>query len=138
MGSPRPVTKKQIIDALARGDSLADVDMRGLDLTGVSFDNADLRHSKLAECNLSRATFRRADLAGASLWHSDCKEAVFDEANLEEADFDFANIDGCTFRSAKIKKAIFPNPRQTLDEIMQSVRSGKRVKVEAKHLDEEF
>lgn len=138
MGSPRPLTKKQIVDALARGDSMADTDLRGLDLAGVCFDGADLRRAKLAECNLARATFRRADLSGASMWHSDLREAVFDECNLEEADFDFANLDGCTFKNAKVKKAIFPNPRQSLDEILASVRTGKKVKVEAKHLDEDF
>lgn len=131
------MTKKQILDTLARGDSLADSDLRGLDLTGVVFDNADLRRAKLAESNLSRASFRGADLSGASLWHSECREATFDEANLEEADFDFANIDGCTFRNAKVKKTIFPNPRVTLDEIHASVRTGRRVKVEVKQLDED-
>jgi len=119
-------------------DSLADADLRGIDLTAMSFDGADLRRAKLAESNLSRATFRGADLSGASLWHSECREACFDDANLEEADFDFANIDGCTFRNAKVKKAIFPNPRVTLDEILASVRTSRRVKVEPKHLDEDF
>ena len=138
MGSPRPMTKKQIVDALARGDSLADMDLRGLDLTATCFDGADLRRAKLAECNLSRATFRGADLSGASLWHSECREACFDEALLEEADFDFANIDGCTFRGAKVRKAIFPNPRQTLDEVTASVKTGRRVRVEVKQLDEDF
>ena len=131
------MTRKQIIDALTRGDSLADCDMRGIDLTGVSFDRADLRRAKLAECNLSRATFRDADLSGASLWHSICREAVFDDANLEEADLDFADLDGCTFHNAKVRKAIFPNPRMSLDEIQDSVRSGRRVRIEAKHLDED-
>ncbi len=128
MGSPR----------LARGDSLADNDLRGLDLTGVCFDGADLRRAKLAESNLARATFRGADLSGASLWHSDCKDAVFDEANLEEADLDFANIDGCTFKNAKVRKAIFPNPRQTLDEVTQSVRTGKKIRVDTRGFEDEI
>ncbi len=137
MGTPRPLSKKQIVDALSRGDSLADCDLRGLDLTAVCFDNADLRRAKLAESNLSRATFRNADLSGASLWHSDCKDACFDEALLEETDFDFANLDGCTFRNATVRKAIFPNPVQTLREVLQSVRNGRRIRFDSRSLDDE-
>ncbi len=129
MGSPRTLSKKQILDAIARQESLADRDLRGLDLSGVCFDGADLRRSKLAECNLSRATFRGADLHSASLWHSECQDAVFDEANLEEADFDFSNLDGCTFRGAKVRKAIFPFTRLPLERILESVRTGKRVRM---------
>lgn len=131
------MSKKQITDALSRGDSLADQDLRGLDLTGVCFDNADLRRAKLAESNLARATFRAADLSGASLWHSDCKDACFDEAVLDETDFDFANLDGCTFRNAKVRKAIFPNPRQTLSEVMVSVRTGRRIRFDSRAIDED-
>ena len=49
MGSPRSLTKKQILDHLAKGESLADTDMRGIDLAGVCFDGADLQRVKLAE-----------------------------------------------------------------------------------------
>ena len=83
MGSPRTLSKKQIIDAISRQEVLIDCDMRGLDLTGVCFDGMDLRRCKLAECNLSRATSRGADLHLASLWHCECQDAVFDNANLE-------------------------------------------------------
>lgn len=137
MGSPRPLTKKQIVDLLGRGQSLADADMRGIDLAGVCFDGADLRRVKLADCNLSRATFRGADLAAASLWNSDCKDACFDRANLEEADLDFCNLDGCTFHEAKIRKAILPFARLPLEEVQASVRTGKRVRMEMRALEED-
>ncbi len=42
MGSPRPLTKKQIVDLIARGESLAGLDLRGNDLSGVCFDGAEL------------------------------------------------------------------------------------------------
>jgi len=134
MGSPRTLSKKQILDALARQSSLADCDLRGLDLTGTCFDGADLRRSKLAECNLSRATFRGADLHSASLWNSECQDAVFDEADLEEADFDLCNLDGCTFRDAKIRKAIFPFRRLPLERVIESVRTGRRVRMSRRGL----
>ena len=137
MGSPRSLTKKQVIELLAKGESLAEIDVRGIDLGGVNFDNADLSFSKLAECNLARATFRGAKLISASMWHSECKDCVFDGANLEEADFDYANLDGCTFRNAKIKKAIFPFARLPLEDIQESVRNGRKVRMERGRLDDE-
>jgi uncharacterized protein YjbI with pentapeptide repeats len=54
---------------------------------------------------------------------------VFDGANLEEADLDFANLDGSTFRDAKVRKAIFPFNRISMDNVQQSVRSGRRIRM---------
>ena len=68
---------------------------------------------------------------------TEVKDASLEEANLEDADFDYANLDGVTFRAAKIKKAIFPLRRIALDEIRESVRTGRRVHMEAVPLDEE-
>ena len=137
MGSPRPLSKKQVLDILAKTKNLEEQDMRGIDLSGVCFDGANLQQAKMAECNLSRATFRDADLTGASLWHSDCKDAVFDGAILEEADFDFTYLAGCTFRNARVRKAIFPFNRVTLDKILHSVRTGKKLKMERGRYDDD-
>jgi uncharacterized protein YjbI with pentapeptide repeats len=114
---------------LAKGQPLAFYDLRGIDLSGVCFDNADLSCAKLAFCNLSRATFRNANLSFASLWHADCKDAVFDGALLEETDLDLANLDGATFKGARIRKTQFPNGRTALAEIERSVRTGRRVSI---------
>ena len=129
MSSPRPLSKKQVLDHLARGESLAGSDLRGNDLSGVVFDGIDLTAAKLAECNLSRASFRNCGMVAASLWHSECRDACFDGADLEEADLDFTNLDGCTFHRAKVKKAIFPFHRIPLDDILESVRTGTRVRM---------
>lgn len=136
MGSPRPLNKKQITDILAKSKDLSDTDMRGIDLIGVVFDGANLQRAKLAECNLGRATFRGADLSSASLWHADCKDAVFDGAILEEADLDFAYLDGCTFKDARIRKAIFPFTRLPLEKVQESVRTGRKVRMDAPKGDE--
>jgi uncharacterized protein YjbI with pentapeptide repeats len=127
MGTARPLTKKSIADLLNKGGSLARHDLRGLDLSGVCFDNADLTEAKLAGCNLSRATFRNANLTDASLWQTDCKDAVFDGALLDATDLDLANLDGASFKGARLKKAILPNGKVALDEITSSVRTGRRV-----------
>ena len=83
------------------------------------------------------AGLRRADLSAASLWHSDCKDACFDHCNLEEADLDFTNLDGCTFRGAKVRKAIFPYTRLSLEEVMTSVRTGRKVRMTSRGLDDD-
>lgn len=129
MGTTRIVTKKLIADRVAKGESLARADLRGLDLSGISFDRADLTAAKLGGCNLARSTFRGANLFMASLWQTDCKDAVFDGANLEEADLDLANLEGATFRDAVVRKTIFPQGRVEPEEIRRSVRSGTRVKM---------
>lgn len=129
MGAPRTLTKKQVTDMLAKGTSLCDVDLRGVDLSGLCFDHADLRMAKLGQCNLSRATFRGTNLAYASFWQADCKDACFDGAILEEVDFDLTNLDGCTFRNARIRKSIFPVPKINLDDIAKSVRTGARIQM---------
>ncbi len=120
---------------MGKGHSLVDLDMRGIDLSGVCFDGADLEFAKLAECNLSRASFRGTVLRQASLWHADCKDACFDGANLEEADFDFADLDGATFRDAKVRKAIFPFNRISLEQIQTSVRTGRKVRMDGGRRD---
>lgn len=136
MGTPRPLTKKQVVDMVSRGDSLAGLDLRGTDLSNVCFDGIDLAEAKLADCNLVRCTFRGSDLRAASLWHADCTDAVFDQANLEEADFDLAFLDGCSFRGAKIRKAIFPLSRLSLETLKTSVKTGKRIRMERRPSDD--
>lgn len=129
MGAPRTLTKKQVVDHIAKGLPLHDADLRGVDLSGVCFDGGDLTRAKLAECNLARATFRGTNLTAASLWHADCKDACFDEAILEETDMDLSNLDGATFRNAKIRKTMFPFSRVSIDQIKRSVRTGRKVEV---------
>jgi uncharacterized protein YjbI with pentapeptide repeats len=122
---------------IRRKEPFEDADLRGCDLVGLAFDNIDLSRAKFAEANLSRCTFRGANLTGASFFGASLKDGSLEEANLEDADFDYCNLDGVTFRNAKIKKAIFPLRRISLDDIRDSVKTGKRVRMEALPLDED-
>lgn len=127
LGVPRPLSRKQVQDMIRRKQSFFQLDLRGIDLSGLCFDGVDLRQAKLAEANLGRCSFRQANLAGASMWQANLQDAVLDQANLEETDLDMANLDGCTFRSARIRKTIFPNQQRALPVIEASVRTGARV-----------
>ncbi|MDP2308108.1 MAG: pentapeptide repeat-containing protein [Pseudomonadota bacterium] len=133
----RPLTRKQVLEMIRRKEGFEEADLRGCDLVGIAFDNANLARAKFAEANLSRCTFKGANLVGASFFGANLKDCSLEEANIEDADFDYANLDGVTFRGAKIRKAIFPIRRVPLKDIQESVRTGKRVQMEAMPLDEE-
>lgn len=122
----RTLTRKKVIELLRRNKPLEDVDLRGLDLSGLSFDNVCLRSAKMANANLTSCSFRNSDLSGASLWQSDLQGAVLDGANLEGADLDMANLDGCSFLGARIRKTIFPD-EEISPQVQDSVRSGRRI-----------
>lgn len=127
----RPLTRKQVAEMVRKKESFEEADLRGCDLAGMAFDGTNLARAKFAEANLSRCSFRGANLVGASFFSANLKEAVLDESNLEDADFDYANLDGATLRGAKIRKAIFPLRRVPLKDIQESVRTGKRLQMEA-------
>ena len=95
------LTRKQVQDAIRRGNSLVGADLRGVDLNGISFDNVDLTRAKLADTNLTRCSFNGANLTHASMWHANLKDACLDQATLEGTDLDFANLDGCTVKAAR-------------------------------------
>ncbi|MFZ5479684.1 MAG: pentapeptide repeat-containing protein [Myxococcota bacterium] len=133
----RPLTRKQVVEMVRKRESMEDADLRGCDLVGISFDGANLQRAKFAEANLSRCSFRGANLECASFFGANLKDASLEEANLEDADFDYANLDGVSLKGAKVKKAIFPLRRIPLDDIRESVRSGKRLHMEAMPLEEE-
>ncbi len=125
--SPVSLTKKQVMDRLRRGESLADADLRGLDLSGTCFDSCDLSYAKMAECTLSRCTFRSANLSGASMWQADLRDTNFTSANLDDADLDMTNLDGAILYKAKIRRTLFPLDRLPMERIQDSIRSGRRL-----------
>ncbi len=123
----RTMTRKQVLEHLRRKQPLEQGDMRGLDLSGISFDGVNLRDAKMAGANLTSCSFRSADLSGASLWQSDLQGATLDGANLEGADLDMANLDGCSFLGARLRKTILPDDDPVPSQVLDSVRSGRRV-----------
>ncbi len=130
------LTRKQVLDRLRRGESLTHQDMRGLDLYGICFDDTDLSYAKMADANLAKATFRRANLTGASLWHADLRDTLFEEANLEDTDFDMALLDGARFKAARLRRTLFPFERLPLEDVKESVRTGRRVFMDSSVTDD--
>ena len=133
----RPLNRKQVQEMIRKKESLIEADLRGCDLNAINFDGLDLSFAKFAEANLSRSTFRGCNLTGASFFAAALKDATLDEANLEEADLDYAWLDGVSLKGAKIRKAIFPLKKILLEDVKESVRSGKRLRMEPMSLDDD-
>jgi len=133
----RPLNRKQVQDMVRKKESLVEADLRGCDLNGLVFDGTDLRFAKFAEANLSRCSFRGANLEGASFFGAALKDAILEDCNLEDADLDFAWLDGVSLRGSKVRKAIFPLKKVPLEDIRESVRSGKRLRMDPMTVDDE-
>jgi hypothetical protein len=133
----RPLNRKQVQDMIRKKESFIEADLRGCDLNGICFDNQDLSFAKLAEANLSRCTFRNARLNGTSFFAANLKDAILEDCDMEEADLDYAWLDGVSLRGAKIKKAIFPYKKVPVSEIKESVKTGKRLRMEPMSIDED-
>lgn len=134
----RSLTRKQVHDMLRRKEPLANADLRGLDLSGLSFEGVNLVNAKFGDAKLMKCSFRFADLRGASFWNADMREATLDNATLDEADFDYCNLDSVSFKDAKIRKTMFPLKRLPLEAIQRSIKTGQRVRMEPmRHDDEE-
>ena len=50
----RTLSRKQVGDMIRRKESLVEADLRGCDLSGLSFDGVDLTAAKFGEANLSK------------------------------------------------------------------------------------
>lgn len=122
--------RKQVVEMIRKRESFEDADLRGADLSGLSFDGLTLVQAKFAEANLTRSTFRGANLTGASFFGANLRDVCLDGANLEEADLDYANLDGVTLHNAKIRKALFPTRKVTLADVRAAVANGARLRME--------
>ena len=100
---------------LARGESLAGMDLSGADLAGMRLEGADLREAFLNGADLSAARLREAHLEGATLAHgrligTDLRGARLRRANLgagriEGADLSGADLRGAVLDGARIRHA---------------------------------
>lgn len=133
----RPLNRKQVQEMIRRKESLVEADLRGCDLSGVIFDGTDLSFAKFAEANLARCSFRGCNLEGASFFGASLKDALLEECQLEDADLDYAWLDGVSLKGSKVRKAIFPLKKVPLEEIRESVRSGKRLRMDPVTVDDD-
>lgn len=84
-----------------QGAKLRRVYLSGADLRGANFDKADLRSS-----NLTKARLQGARLQNCRLNDSDLVEADFEDCQLEGTNLTSAKLAGATFDRAKLQNAI--------------------------------
>ncbi len=107
-----PVDKRRLVEErMARGEPLADLDLRKADLRDLDLSAQDLRASDLSDALLSRANLARADLSGAILMRADLEDVRCEGARLVGADLTRAVIDGARFDGACLDEATLARVR---------------------------
>ena len=89
------LTRKEVLERYARGESLAGVHLEGADLSGL----------ELAGINLEKAYCAKASFAGTDLTGARLSGCIFMEADLSGANIEKGEISGAMFQKAKLSKA---------------------------------
>lgn len=105
-----PLDRVGCLKALAQGQSLAERDLSGIDLSkcdlsGADFSGAILEESDLRGANLEKANLKGADLTDAhlimaNLRQADLTDADLTDARIMQADLRHARLDGATLERA--------------------------------------
>lgn len=121
------VSRQHILERYARGESFANEDLTGIDLSGANLMGADFSGAQLAEANfsdahleqakfdralLSHAVFVKASLvqarmAGASASHVQFVECDLSRAQLQSSDFSHCDFTQAKFDQGDLSLAIF-------------------------------
>lgn len=111
------ISRGDILDRVASGESLRGVnlvraDLTGLDLTGIDLTEAnlrmadmtrtDLKDARLTGCFLSGATLNRAKLVGANLVEASLIGVKMEGADLSRADLSGADLTGASLVEAQL------------------------------------
>jgi uncharacterized protein YjbI with pentapeptide repeats len=94
-------SREQIIERHARGESFANEDLTGVDLSGLDLLGADFSGAQLAEVNFSDARLEQTNFDRALLSH-----AVFVNANLVQASMVGASAGHVKFTQCDLSSAI--------------------------------
>ena len=125
---PDGLSRKQVQDALRRGQDLRDADLRGLDLAGLSFDGVDLSTKPGGQS--ATCTFRNARLSGASLWQATFRTQCW-TAQCWTRPTSTSKLDGATSR-CEDPQGDPPLGRIGLDKVQEAVRTGNRLRLEVR------
>jgi len=116
------LTKKELVDLLHRGEieefnrarSEEEIDIPGLDLSGLNlrgahFSRGNLYHVDFSGSDLTGARFGRSYLRGSNFCGANLSKALLEEADLSEANLCGADLSGARlfkvdFRGAKFDK----------------------------------
>jgi len=104
------LTREQVEQHIAAGDSLNGSNLEGLELSGMALPGVNLEGARLAGASFDRAdltgaTFSGADLTGASLRDAELSGADFTRADLTRATLDRANLRDAVLYRAILREA---------------------------------
>ncbi len=86
--------RQDLIERVARGESLAGANLTGADLSRLSLVNIDLREALLEGADLTGADLTGADLTGAVLVRAVLDDATLTGARLARANLGYATLSG--------------------------------------------
>jgi len=126
--------RREIVAARARGESLAERDFTGADLSELDLTRADLRGA-LLECanlsgaqlggaTLSGAVMARANLTKANLFASKLDGANLGDATLVDAELGEADLTRATLSKARLSKARLRNARLDQADLSECQPAG--------------
>ncbi len=99
--------RETLKERLARGESLAGMDLSGADLAGMRLDGADLREAFLNGADLSAARLHQANLEGATLAHCRLIGTQLSGARLQGANLGRSRIEGADLSEADLSDTVF-------------------------------
>jgi len=103
------ITRESIIESAKHGESFANEDLNGLDLSSIKIDKLNLQAAILSGVNFKNTDLSGAMLAEANLAHADLSYANLRDANLKDADLTGANLTGADLTGACLEDALFEN-----------------------------
>lgn len=103
---PPPIDLRRLVEErIARGDELANLDLRGADLRDLDLHEQDLTATDLTAAQLDRASLVGAKLIGAVLARASLEDARLDGADLTGGDLTQAQLEGASFQGAVLDEA---------------------------------
>jgi hypothetical protein len=133
-----PLTRDVVEQKIAAGESLAEAQLSGLALGGLTADNinfagataqkADLRGAKFTGCCFDRAILKDAQARGVTIIRCSMVNAVLDGtdfsgARLEDVDMMGASLTGCKFAGARLTDLSFsPNRMYYTEGLRQALK----------------
>ena len=113
-------SREQIIERHARGESFANADLTGVDLSGLNLLGADFSGAQLAEANFSDARLEQTNFDRALLSHAVFVNASLVQASMVGASAGHVNFAHCDLSSAILKESDFSHGDFTQAKFNQS------------------
>lgn len=100
-------SRQHILERYARGESFANEDLTGVDLSDTNLVGADFSGAQLSEANFSHACLTQAKFDRALLSHAVFSNANLIQASLTSASASHTKFTGCDFSHAQLQSSDF-------------------------------